>query len=401
MARQLVNAQITHVSYVDKAANQKQFFFTKSADQSTPTFQKEVKVFINKEEAAQQLVYGLVYEPDVEDAHGDSMSADEIEKAAHSFMKDARNIDKQHDFNAGVGEVVESYIAPADFTIGDETITKGSWVMVTKASDEIWEDIRKGSITGYSMAGTAETIEKQSQKPAAPSSNEEAGLFNLLKNFFSGGEKIQKGEVADKYNHDRRRREFWAAQDALNSVIFNWDSWYDEETESDPEKIRAALQDFVDIAQTILTEENIVKALGNPPGTIEKAGRKISGARMDKINAAFEALSELKNDVGETEEEEEMKKEDIAKMLDEKLSPITKRLEDIEKEEGTKSEPSAEDTLLKQFSEALDEKLAPLTDRLEAVEKARGVSRQEPADDTTVTAEIHKSSSTTYMRHFE
>ncbi|MEM1505929.1 XkdF-like putative serine protease domain-containing protein [Domibacillus sp. 8LH] len=401
MARQLVNAQITHVSYVDKASNQKQFFFTKSADQTEPTFQKEVKVFINKKEAAQQLVYGLVYEPRVEDAPGDFMTAEEIEKAAHGFMKDARNIDKQHDFNAGVGEVVESYIAPADFTIGEETIKKGSWVLVTKASDAVWEEIQKGNITGYSMAGTAETIEKQAQKPAATSNNEEAGLFNLLKNFFTGGEKIQKGEVADKYNRDRRRREFWAAQDALNSVIFNWDNWYGEDMESDQEKIREALQDFVDIAQTILLEENIAKAIGKPPVPIEKAGRKISGARMDKINAAFMALSELKDEVEETEEEEKMKKEDIEKMLDEKLSPITKRLDDSGKEESVTGEPSAEETLLKQFSEALEEKLTPINDRLEAVEKARGVSRQVPGDDKPPAAEFQKSTGTSYMRHFE
>lgn len=56
MARELINAKITPVSYVYKAANQKQLFFTKSADQTEPMFQKEVKVFINKEEAAQQLV---------------------------------------------------------------------------------------------------------------------------------------------------------------------------------------------------------------------------------------------------------------------------------------------------------------------------------------------------------
>ncbi|MEH7795641.1 phage portal protein, partial [Bacillus safensis] len=30
MPRELINAKITHVSYVDKAANQKQFFFVKS-----------------------------------------------------------------------------------------------------------------------------------------------------------------------------------------------------------------------------------------------------------------------------------------------------------------------------------------------------------------------------------
>ena len=381
MPRELINANITHVSYVDKGANKRQFFLTKSADK--PTFQKEVKVFINKEEEEQKLVYGIVYEPDVEDSHEDFMTAAEIEKAAHGFMADARNIDKQHDFNAGVGEVVESYIAPTDFTIGEETITKGSWVLVTKASDEVWEEIKKGEITGYSMAGTAETIEKQEDKrPVSKSDVEDEefkGFFNTLKNFFKG-EKIQKGEVKDKYNKDRRRREFWAAQDALNSVIFNWDEWYENRTiEDDPDTIREALQDFIDIAQQVLLEEDIVKAIGKPPETIEKAGKKISNARMNKINAAFDALSELKAEV--EEEEEEVKKEDIVKILDEKLSPITKRLDSIEKEDGQEETPKGEEDVLKQFGEVLDQKLAPINERLDAVEKARGISKQADQDD--------------------
>ncbi|MEK4030703.1 XkdF-like putative serine protease domain-containing protein [Pseudobacillus sp. FSL P4-0506] len=377
MGRELINANITHVSYVDKGANQKQFFFTKSAKQ--PDFQKEVKLFINKEEEEQQLVYGLVYEPDVEDSHGDFMTAAEIEKAAHGFMKDARNIDKQHDFNAGVGEVVESYIAPADFTIGEQTITKGSWVLVTKASDEVWEEIKKGAITGYSMAGTAETIEKQNEKPAVIPDKGEAGLFNMLKSFFTG-EQVQKGAVRDDFERKKKHRDFWAAQSSFESAIrsYNWRT-DDFEFEADEAKLREAIEDYVSILNDILLTENVAKSIGEPPENIEKAGKKISAARMDKINAAFDALNELKAEV-EEEEEEEVKKEDIAKMLDEKLSPITKRLDAIEKEEGNVAEPSAEEELLKQFSAALDEKLTPITDRLEAVEKARGISKQANSD---------------------
>ncbi len=126
MPRELVNAKITHVSYVDKAANQKQFFIVKSEKQ--PDFQKEVRI-LAKEADEQKLVYGIVYEPDTVDAHGDFMTAAEIEKAAHGFLKDARQIDKQHDFQGGVGEVVESYVAPADFEMNGETIKKGSWVL--------------------------------------------------------------------------------------------------------------------------------------------------------------------------------------------------------------------------------------------------------------------------------
>jgi hypothetical protein len=351
MTRELKNASITHVSYVDKGANQKTFFFMKSDKNDHPDFKKHVEVFVNKDEAEQQLVYGVVYEPDVEDSHGDFMTAPEIEKAAHGFMKDARNIDTQHDFQEGVGEVVESYIAPCDMEIGGHDIAKGSWVLVTKATEEIWDSIKKGEYTGYSMAGKAETIEKQSADPvSAPNESEMAGFFNALKSFFSPKEKVQKGDVAEKYNQDRRRREFWAAQEALNSVIFNWGEW-NSELESDSDKIREALQDFVDIAQDVLLQDDILKALGQPP---------------------------------DDKEETDVKKEDLEKMLDDKFAPIQKRLEDLEKEENP--EPNAngaeggKEDLPKQLGDILDQKLAPLTDRIEKVEQARGVTKQSGDD---------------------
>ncbi|AGK52026.1 hypothetical protein B1NLA3E_01210 [Bacillus sp. 1NLA3E] len=395
MARELKNANITHVSYVDKGANQKQFFLTKAAGSPTPTFQKEVKI-IMKSEDEQQLVYGVVYEPDVADAHDDIMNADEIEKAAHKFMKDFRNIDTQHDFERGAGELVESYIAPVDMDIDGEIITKGSWVMVTKATDDIWESIKKGEFTGYSMAGTAETIEKKASKPVAKSDDDVKGFFNAMKSFFSG-EKIQKGAVRDKYERGIKSRNFWSAMDSFETVIrsYNWQTDNYEFAE-DETTVREAIQDFTEIMNEILLSNNVLKAIGKPTEEILKAGKKISGARMDQINAAYEALKALKEEVDG--EEEVMKAEDIAKMLDEKLSPITKRLDAIEKEEGTGVTPTGEDDIVKQFGTLLDEKLTPINDRLDAVEKARGVSKQVHQEPTPV---VKSSDGPSYMRHFE
>src|SRR5690625_7112904 len=95
MARELVNANITHVSYVDKGANKKQFFFTKSDKQ--PDFEKEVKVFIDKTDEEQQLVYGIVYEPgsaddpSTHDSHGDYMTAPEIEKRSEEHTAELQS----------------------------------------------------------------------------------------------------------------------------------------------------------------------------------------------------------------------------------------------------------------------------------------------------------------------
>lgn len=320
LPRELINAKITHVSYVDKAANQKQFFFMKSEKQ--PDFQKEIKV-IAKADDAQRLVYGIVYEPNVADAHGDYMTPAEIEKAANGFLKDAREIDKQHDFQGGVGEVVESYIAPSDFEMGDEMIKKGSWVLVTKASDEIWEQIQKGEITGYSMAGTADIGKQEDHKPVS----DEKGLFSLLKNFFL------KGEVKNRYDKDRMRREFWAAQDALNSVLYKWDSYDDEDLETDSEKVRAALQDFVEITQEILLTDDLGGIQTDPPEEVAKAGRKFSAANLTELKNARAAIDNLLSQA-EEKEEDEVNKEDLQKMLDDTIAPVVKRLDDLEKGEG-------------------------------------------------------------------
>ncbi|MCY8330760.1 XkdF-like putative serine protease domain-containing protein [Bacillus spizizenii] len=382
MPRELVNAKITHVSYVDKAANQKQFFFMKSEKQ--PDFQKEVKV-IAKEADEQKLVYGIVYEPDTVDAHGDFMTAAEIEKAAHGFLKDAREIDKQHDFQGGVGEVVESYVAPADFEMNGETIKKGSWVLVTKASEEVWEEIKKGEITGYSMAGVAD-IAKQEEKPVSP---DEKGLFNFLKNFFAGNISLSKGAVQEKYDEGRKRREFWAAQDALNSALFKWD--YSEGMETDPEKIREALQDFVNIAQNVLISDDILKAIGPKPEELQKAGRKFSASNLQEIKSAHTALGNLLSQVETEGEEEEMNAEDVAKSIAEALEPIKKQLAELEKDEDPKKKKDEEKTAEEEESEkeaekklkkAITDAVQPLADRIEAIEKSRGISKQDETSET-------------------
>lgn len=344
MAAELKNAKITHVSYVDKGANKKTFFLTKSAEE--PTFTKQVKLYTKSDE--QQLVYGVVYEPLVEDAHGDFMTAPEIEKAAHIFLKDARNIDTQHDFQTGVGEVVESYVAPVDFTIGEQLITKGSWVLVTKATEEVWEKIKKGEITGYSMAGIAESIEKQEQAPSAPN---EKGLFEVLKDFFTGAS-IQKGKMRERYEANQKHRNVWAAFDGLEGEFY--ESLWENHTPdvADFARLKEAAQDFVDILNEIKTEGDVQKAL-------------------------------------EAKGEEVMKKEEILESLEKALSPISERLEAIEKkmedptteETAGDGEPESGKESSEEVSEAIEKVLAPFVQRLENVEKARGLSNQADGDD--------------------
>ena len=162
--QELKDVTITHVSYVKRGANKKTFLLSKS-EENNPDVEFDVRV-VKDDKSAKRLLYGIVYEPDTTDAHGDLMNAEEIEKTAHEFMVYYRNIDSEHNLIAGAGQVVESYIAPADMEIGKSAVKKGSWILVTKATEEIWQDYINGEVTGYSMFGIARTtVAKTEDEP--------------------------------------------------------------------------------------------------------------------------------------------------------------------------------------------------------------------------------------------
>jgi hypothetical protein len=121
--------------------------------QKTESVEREVP--FAKIDKAKQMVEGVVYEPWVIDSHGDWMHPDDIEKAAHDFMRHGRqgNIDAEHDENVLERcEAVESFLAPA----GHPHYTEGAWVVKTHIrAEEIWKAVLDGTFNGYSMAGRA------------------------------------------------------------------------------------------------------------------------------------------------------------------------------------------------------------------------------------------------------
>lgn len=115
---------------------------------------------IAKVDVAKRLVYGVVYEPGVADAHGDTMTAAEIEKACHGFMERYATLegDTGVDHVQSVGRhqlpIVENFIAPVDFKLGKQLVKAGTWVMVAKAKDDqLWKAVQDGQYTGWSFEG--------------------------------------------------------------------------------------------------------------------------------------------------------------------------------------------------------------------------------------------------------
>lgn len=117
--------------------------------------EKEYTCSVFKSDGEKRLVTGIVMEPDAIDAHGDFTRAEEIERAAHKFLVQSRTVGLQHRKQAPCS-VVESYITQSDGEMNNSPVRKGSWVMTVKVHDDkIWEGVKSGEFTGFSIGGLA------------------------------------------------------------------------------------------------------------------------------------------------------------------------------------------------------------------------------------------------------
>lgn len=190
MPMKLKNLNITHISLVKAGANKKSIIY-KSSEAST-NYEKVIKIAKHDEEKG--VVYGIVYSPDEIDTQGDTTDIKEIEKAAYAFMKglNGSNVDRDHNFKPDGAYVAESWIVREnDALFKSEKI--GSWAVAIKLeSEELKEAVKKGEITGLSMAGTGEREEVEKGSNIADAIAK--GFSALFEKF----EKKDKGENVDK-----------------------------------------------------------------------------------------------------------------------------------------------------------------------------------------------------------
>lgn len=154
MPRKLKNLKVNFISLVKSPANEKSLVL--KSDEKPTIFE------IKKTDEEQMRAYGIVYAPDQTDAQGDYADAETILKAANDFMLSGRNqsVDKNHDFVESGAYVAESWIVKEnDPVFQDEK--PGAWAVGIQIEDDrTWASLKKGELSGLSLAGTAETIEK-------------------------------------------------------------------------------------------------------------------------------------------------------------------------------------------------------------------------------------------------
>ena len=75
-----------------------------------------------------------------------------VEQAAYDFMLECQQGNLQHVTNTDLLKVVESYISPVDFEMGNGVVNKGDWVMSVKIQDDdLWKMAKDGIFKGYSV----------------------------------------------------------------------------------------------------------------------------------------------------------------------------------------------------------------------------------------------------------
>ena len=123
-------------------------------------FAKSIPLIKGMDPDDERYVLGVVLEPEVVDAQGDIYSAEEVRQAAHRFMEEFGGLGLMHRFRVnGQVKVLESYLAPVDFDVGETEVRKGTWLLAVRIlSDELWEQVKDGQLTGFSIGGSARRV---------------------------------------------------------------------------------------------------------------------------------------------------------------------------------------------------------------------------------------------------
>lgn len=178
MPKILKNLKVTEVSILtgDKLPANGESVVIKDKD--------SFEIIAKAEKCVDGLVYCTVMKANTPDSDGEETDQETILKAAHDFMKNSRSIDENHEHKALDGVyVVQSHV--------DD---KGDWRAVFDVSEnpEMLAKAKKGEITGVSIYGKAQKVEKAGKEFNADNAGMLKQIMDWLKSKFDKEEKEEK-----------------------------------------------------------------------------------------------------------------------------------------------------------------------------------------------------------------
>ena len=128
--------------------------------------QKMLPIVKAANEELQQVLF-IAMLPDSTDLHGDNTSTTEVMKACHNFNSFSMKANLFHLVETDTFSIVESYIAPTEFILGEKVVKAGTWLVNLQVHDStVWELIKSGQINGVSIGALAsvQTIEEDTNE---------------------------------------------------------------------------------------------------------------------------------------------------------------------------------------------------------------------------------------------
>lgn len=121
-------------------------------------FTAEIKKFSTDD---QRLVFGwasIIEDADgnlITDSQGDTITPDELEKAAYAFVHDVRKAGEMHQKSEGIGQLVESLVLTKAKreAMGLPPGPSSWWTGWRVAKDDVWQAIKDKRYTAFSIGG--------------------------------------------------------------------------------------------------------------------------------------------------------------------------------------------------------------------------------------------------------
>lgn len=386
MPNELKNVEISYVSLVTKGANGRPFAIMKGMNMNSSNVLKNVPIL--KREDEKQLVTGVVYEPNIEDAHGDIMTAEEIERAAYNFLEKYRYIDKNHDELAGKGTVVESWISKNNTVVGKQNIKKGTWLMTVRVDDsETWKEIKEGKITGFSMGGVGERMEMPQMDEFT---QDEKGVIRKMFNFFKSHYDEEQTQEMDNQSLNRKQNSKMQKVFNLFEDVFYVGIW---EGNVDIKQMVSTLDEMKDILNTMKGGDTDFSPEDITINSINEVG-KILYKKNDK---KFDEMISLMNQIKENklQKNADQNSDEIADMVKREMGPFLERLQELEEQLNKELESTHDTNELendresKKTSEFIQKVIDPISKRLEVIERSAQV-RKSLGPDAKPTNEMRK-----------
>ncbi|MDI3548138.1 MAG: hypothetical protein PWR10_1790 [Halanaerobiales bacterium] len=238
-----------------------------------------------------------------------------------------------------------------------------------------------------------------SQQPPGSEEQEMRGFFQVLKQFFTGSVKKADEEQVPSFSQAIQAADtedlIWKSFSTLRDVVRGI---LGSNVQDKTTKVALAVEEFKTYLVGKLNQIGIAKALElytEQPYQLEleKAGRKISTARLKSLKDAHNLIGKIiaeaeTDNQSDSKEGTEVSKEELTKMVAEAVNeatkPISERLEKLEKQaeeqEQTDGATQGQEELQNIIKEAVSKAVKPLEERLEVVEKARGISNKVPEE---------------------